>query len=62
MNAAVCFTKENHGSRQLGAQAVTEADVHMSVPQIRALPVLWGARPHDSFRLSVWRGEALLFS
>lgn len=62
MYAALCFAKENHGSRQLGAQAVTAADVHLSVPPIWALPLLWGARPHDSFRLSVWRGEVLLFS
>lgn len=61
MNAALCFAEENHGSRELGAQAVTEADVHLSVPSIWTLPLLRGARPHDSFRISVWRGDVLLF-
>lgn len=61
MNAALCFAEENHGSRELGAEAVAEADVHLSVPPIRALPLLWGARPHDSFCLPVRRGEALPF-
>ena len=60
MNAALCFATENHGSRQLGAQARPEADVHLSVPPLRALPLLRGDRPHDSFRLSVRRGEVLL--
>lgn len=61
MNAALCFAEENHGSRELGAQAVTEADVHLSVPPIWTLPLLRGARPHDSFRISVWRGDVLFF-
>lgn len=62
MNAALCFTEENHGSRQLGAKAVAEADVHLSVPPLWTLPVLRGDRPDDSIRLPVWRGETLLFS
>lgn len=60
MNAALCFATENHGSRELGAQARAAADVHLSVPPIRALPLLRGDRPHDCFRLSVRRGEARL--
>lgn len=62
MNAALCFAEENHGSRQLGAQAAPAADVHLSVPPIWALPLLWGSRPHDSVRLSVRRGDVLLFT
>lgn len=61
MNASLCFTPENHGSRELGVKAVAEADVHLSVPPIWTLPLLRGARPHDCFRLSVWRGKTLLF-
>lgn len=57
MNAALCFAQEDHGSRELGAEAGAEADVHLSVPPIRAVPLLRGDRPHDCFRLSVWRGE-----
>lgn len=57
MNAALCVAAENHGSRQLGAQAVAAADVHLSVPPIRTLPLLRGSRPHDSVRLPVRRGD-----
>lgn len=56
MNAALCVATENHGSRQLGAEALAAADVHLSVPPVRALPMLRGDRPHDRLRLSVWRG------
>lgn len=59
MNAAECFVEENHGSRQLGAQAAAEADVHLPVPSLWALPLLRGDGPHDSFRFSVRRGEFL---
>lgn len=57
MNAALCFAQEDHGSRELGAEAGAEADVHLSVPPIRTVPLLRGDRAHDRFRLSVWGGE-----
>lgn len=57
MNAALCVAQENHGSRQLGAEAAAAADVHLSVPPIRALPLLRRSRPHDSVRLPVRRGD-----
>lgn len=60
MNAALCVAQENHGSRQLGAEAAAAADVHLSVPPIRALPLLRRSRPHDSVRLPVWRGDIRL--
>lgn len=60
MNAALCVAAENHGSRQLGAQAVAAADVHLSVPPIRTLPLLRGSRPHDRVRLPVRRGDVRL--
>ena len=62
MNAALCFATQSHGSRQLGAEAAAEADLHLPVPPVWTLPLLRGDRPHDSFCFPVWRGEALLFS
>lgn len=62
MNAALCFGQESHGSRELGAEAAAAADLHLSVPPVRALPVLRGARAHDRVRLSVRRGGLLLSS
>lgn len=60
MNAALCVAQENHGSRQLGAEAAAAADVHLSVPPLRALPLLRRSRPHDSVRLPVRRGDVRL--
>lgn len=57
MNAALCVSKRNHGSGQLGAEAGAAADLHLSVPPLRALPLLRRARPHDSVRLPVRRGD-----
>lgn len=57
MNAALCLAAQNHGSGELGAEAGPAADVHLSVPPVRAVPLLRGHRSHDSFRLSVWRGK-----
>lgn len=60
MNAALCVSKKNHGSGQLGAQAGAAADLHLSVTPIWALSLLRRSRPHDSFRLSVRRGDVLI--
>lgn len=57
MNAALCVAPDNHGSGELGAEAAAETDLHLSVAQIWAVPVLRGARPHDSFSLPVRRGK-----
>lgn len=59
MNAALCVSQENYGSRQLGAQAGAAADLHLFVTPIWALSLLRRSRPHDSFRLSVRRGDLL---
>lgn len=60
MNAALCVAQENHGSRQLGAEAAAAADLHLSVPPIRALPLLRRSRPHDRVRLPIRRGDIRL--
>lgn len=60
MNAALCVSQEDHGSRQLGAEAGAAADLHLPVTPIWALPLLRGSRPHDSFRLPVRRGDRLI--
>lgn len=60
MNAALCVSPENHGSRQLGAEAGAAADLHLFVTPIWTLSLLRGSRPHDRFRLPVRRGDLLI--